>query len=182
MLYEGVGAALAPLRNAGFALVVVTNQSGIARGYLTERDLAAMHTELRRQLTELGVELDGIYHCPHHRDGVVPGFARDCACRKPQAGMLLQAKRELRLDLSRSWLVGGILDDIEAGNRAGCRTILVDLGTEGPPESERRRPAVMARDTVHALRIIAAIERIGPPADLTYLPRSWRTAPVGKAS
>jgi len=72
--------------------------------------------------------------------------------------------------------VGDILDDVEAGNRAGCRTILVDLGTEAPPALPLRRPAFVARDTPHALALIAAAERIGPPADERYLPKRWQAA------
>ena len=175
-LYDGIGAPLAALQRASFRLVVVTNQSGIARGYFTEADLAAMHAHLARMLAALGVRLDGIYHCPHHPDGVVAGLARRCDCRKPQPGMLLRAARELHLDLARSWLVGDILDDIEAGQRAGCRTVLVDLGTEPMPQSSLRAPDFVARDTRHALQIIAGFEGIAPLPDVAYRPAAWSSA------
>ena len=91
--------------------------------------------------------------------------------------MLLQAAADLEIDLQNSWFVGDILDDIEAGNRAGCRTILVDLGTEQAPTQPLRRPGFVARDTLHALRIIAAIKQAGPAVDLSYRPATWTLTP-----
>jgi D-glycero-D-manno-heptose 1,7-bisphosphate phosphatase len=172
-LYHGIGAGLRRLQAAGFRLVVITNQSGLARGYFGEAELRRMHEHLARELARLDVRLDGVYYCPHHPEGTVPELAIACDCRKPEPGMLLRAAAELALDLDRSWFVGDILDDVEAGNRAGCRTLLVDLGTEPPPASSLRRPCAVARDTRHALEIIAAAERLGPAADLSYIPAGW---------
>jgi D-glycero-D-manno-heptose 1,7-bisphosphate phosphatase len=87
--------------------------------------------------------------------------------------MVLRAARDLNLDLPRSWFVGDILDDIEAGARAGCRTVLVDLGTEAAPSRDVRRPTYVARDTPHALAIIRGAEGLGPTPDTTYRPASW---------
>ena len=89
--------------------------------------------------------------------------------------MLLRAAKDLELDLQSSWFVGDILDDIEAGNRAGCRTVLVDLGTEQLPEQSIRRPDFVARDTLQALGIISGCEHLGPEAELTYRPLSWQS-------
>lgn len=175
-IYDGITPHLRELQSAGFRLVVITNQAGIARGYLTEADLQHMHAYLRSELEKEGVLLDAIYYCPHHIEGVIQELARSCACRKPQPGMLLQAAADLDLDLRRSWFVGDILDDVEAGNRAGCRTILVDLGTEPVPDRELRIPHFVARDTRHALRIIKAIEFLSQPTDLSYRPLAWRRA------
>lgn len=174
VLYPGVASELRALQQAGFRLVVVTNQSGIARGLFTEEALARMHEHLAAELGRAGVQIDGWYYCPHHPDGCIPELARRCECRKPQPGMLLRAARELRLDLGRSWMIGDILADVEAGNRAGCRTVLVDLGTEAPPEGARRVPSFVARDTHHALRLIRSVEQLGPPAELAYLPEAWQ--------
>jgi len=174
ILYPGIAPLLRCLRQAGFKLIVVTNQSGIARGYFDEDALGAMHAHLARQLATEDVTLDAFYYCPHHPDGVVPELARRCDCRKPRPGMLLQAGIDHALDLSRSWFVGDILDDIEAGNRAGCRTVLVDLDTEPAPQVPLRRPSFVARDTRHALRLIAAVEGLGPAAPLDYAPARWR--------
>src|SRR5258708_11502119 len=93
-----------------------------------------MHIYLSQELAKSRVVLDAIYYCPHHPDGVVPELAIRCDCRKPQPGMLLRAAKDLELDLQSSWFVGDILDDIEAGNKAGFPTGLVDLGTEQLPQ------------------------------------------------
>ena len=172
-LYEGIAQPLRALQDAGFRLVIVTNQAGIARGYFTEADLARMHEYLTNELRQLNVHIDGIYYCPHHPEGVIAELAIACECRKPQPGMILQAASDLALDVSQSWFVGDILDDIEAGKRAGCRTILVDLGTESLSEQQLRRPDYVARDTLHALRMICAIEGCGPIEDLSYRPETW---------
>lgn len=178
VLSPGIGPELAVLQRAGFRLAVITNQSGIARGYLTEAELAAMHAHLRRELARLGVRLDAIYYCPHHPDGTVAPFNIACDCRKPAPGMLLRGAAELHVDLNRSWVVGDILDDIEAGASAGCRTVLVDLGTEGPPATAARAPTAVARDARHALRIIRAVEGLGPRVELDYRPAEWRAEQV----
>ncbi len=156
---------------------MITNQAGIARGYFTEADLARMHEYLTDELTRLHVHLDGIYYCPHHPKGVISELAIHCSCRKPQPGMLLQAAADLTIDLQHSWFIGDILDDIEAGNRAGCRTVLVDLGTEALPQQALRYPEFVARDTLHALHLICAIEGCGPATDLDYCPSRWPQTP-----
>lgn len=189
-LYANLGPALQVLQEMGFLLVVVTNQSGLARGYFAEADLEQMHLHLRAEFVRMNVALSGIYACPHHPDGSVPELAIECECRKPRPGLLLRAAEDLHIDLANSWLVGDILDDVEAGKLAGCRSILVDLGTEAAPESPVRQPDFVARDTLHALRIISAVEQIHsaielyasasaqaqPPVELFYQPRAWREA------
>ncbi|MDP9371056.1 MAG: HAD family hydrolase, partial [Chloroflexota bacterium] len=173
VLFDGIGPGLRALQAAGFRLVVITNQSGLARDLFTEADLARMHDHVRGELARREVRLDGVYHCPHHPDGVVPALAVRCDCRKPQPGLLLRAAADLDLDPARSWFLGDILDDVEAGHRAGCRTVLVDLGTESPPGEPLRRPHFVARDTRHALAIVRALEGLGPTADLAYRPARW---------
>lgn len=175
VLYPGIGPGLRLLQGAGWKLVVITNQSGIARGLFTEEDLARMHDHLRAGLAAAGVAIDAIFHCPHHPDGAVPGLAIACDCRKPRPGMLREAAAHLGIDLAASWMVGDILDDVEAGNRAGCRTVLVDLGTEFPPTFPDRRPTAVARDTAHALAIVAAAAGLGPVPE-RYLPSRWSVA------
>jgi D-glycero-D-manno-heptose 1,7-bisphosphate phosphatase len=171
-LYDDIGPELRALQQSGFRLVIITNQAGIARGYFTEADLQRMHDYLTDELTKLGVHVDGIYHCPHHPDGIVEELAFRCNCRKPQPGMLLQASHDLDLDLEQSWFVGDILDDVEAGNRAGCRTILVDLETESLPQQPLRVPTFVAQDTLHALRIIQHVDA-NPSPNLVYRPAKW---------
>lgn len=173
-LYDGIGPLLQTLQqHYGFRLIIITNQAGIARGYFTEADLQLMHDSLTDKLTALGVHVDGIYHCPHHPEGVIEGLSISCECRKPQPGMLLRAAYELNLDLEHSWFVGDILDDVEAGNRANCRTILVDLDTESPPQQPLRVPTFVARNTLHALQIIRHVEET-PALNLVYRPGTWR--------
>ena len=174
LLYEGIGPKLELIQSAGYRLVIITNQGGLAHGYFTEEALTRMHEHLLTELGRFGARIDGIYHCPHHPEGSIPELATVCECRKPQPGMLLRAARELDLDLARSWFVGDILDDVEAGNRAGCRTALVDIGTEAQPETAVRRPDFVARDTAHALEIIACVERLGPTVELAYRPSGWK--------
>ncbi|MCM8748091.1 HAD family hydrolase [Thermomicrobiaceae bacterium CFH 74404] len=176
-LYEGIGPELHALQQQGFRLVVVTNQSGVAHGYFTVQALAQMHHHLARELSKFDVHLDGIYFCPHHPQGTVPEFRCQCACRKPEPGMLLAAAADLGLDLSRSWMVGDILDDIEAGKRAGCRTVLVDLSSEPAPGSPVRLPDFVVTSTLAGLQLIRAIEGCGPPIHDCYWPPRWCSAP-----
>lgn len=129
-LYPDAGSALRLLQETGFRLIVVSNQAGVARGYFSETALTAVENRLRQLLVAEGVRLDGVLFCPHHPAGSVAGYAIDCDCRKPQPGLLLRAADEWAVDLSESWMLGDILNDVEAGNRAGCQTILLDRGNE----------------------------------------------------
>jgi D-glycero-D-manno-heptose 1,7-bisphosphate phosphatase len=147
------GKALHMLHQAGYQLVIVTNQSGVARGYFKEEALEAVEGRLRDLLrNEGGAPLAGFYYCPHLTEGTVPEYAIDCGCRKPEPGMLLKAANELDIDLARSWMVGDILNDVEAGNRAGCRTILIDNGneTEWKLSSYNRQPDFIVTDLLEA--------------------------------
>ena len=180
ILQPGIGPLLRMFQTSGWDLIVVTNQSGIARGYFTEETLERMHDRLREMLGVWGVELNAIHACPHHVDGVIPHLAIHCRCRKPRPGMLLKAAAERNIDLSRSWMIGDILDDVEAGNRAGCRTVLVDLGTERLPDRPERWPRLVAPSTAEALRHIAFAEDLRPqgPPPARYRPRRWSPAAV----
>lgn len=129
-LLPGVLQGLRLLQNAGYRLVIVSNQSGVALGRFPEAALKDVEHRLRELLMTAGVKLDGFYYCPHHPRGIAACYARDCDCRKPQAGLILRAANELGIDVQKSWMIGDILNDIEAGRRAGCRTILVDRGNE----------------------------------------------------
>ncbi len=120
-LLPGAMESVARLNAAGFQCIVITNQSGIARGLFGEDALTALHDKLNAEMAAGGAKLDGIYYCPHGPDD-------GCDCRKPATGMILQAVREHNIDLSRSWLVGDRPGDIECGAAAGCRTILALTG------------------------------------------------------
>jgi D-glycero-D-manno-heptose 1,7-bisphosphate phosphatase len=129
VLLPGVVEALTLLRDAGYLLIVVTNQAGIARGYYDVPAINKLHEYLRIQLAENGVTLDGIYFCPHHPDGLVNGLSVEYECRKPAPGMLLQAAQEFNIDLASSVMIGDKTSDIQAGKRAGVGfTILVESG------------------------------------------------------
>ena len=150
-LLPGVELALKSLAQSGYRLVVVTNQSAVARGLLTIEGLEGVHEELRRQLAERGAELDGIYYCPYLPEGSVEQFARDSDERKPKPGMLLRAASELDIDLAESWMVGDSPRDIEAGQRAGCRTVRVRIGREASHASAGADEDVQADFTVRHL-------------------------------
>ncbi|MEV0277863.1 HAD family hydrolase [Streptomyces sp. NPDC050610] len=153
VLQAGIGPPLRALRRAGFALVVVTNQSGLARGLFDEAAVAPMHRRLRELLAHHRVRLDGIYVCPHHPGGTVPRFSRVCPCRKPAPGMLHQAAGDLDRDLASSWMVGDSACDIDAGRHAGTRTALV-----GPQPLAGVVPTLYRTTSALALTAIAAGE------------------------
>lgn len=164
-LMAGAVEGLTALHAAGYRLVVVLNQSGVARGFFPEASLRAVEQRLTELLAECGVPLAGFYYCPHHPAGTVPAYALECPCRKPRPGLVLRAVRELGIDPSRSWLVGDILDDVEAGQRAGCRTILVDNGHETVwKDGLFRRPHHRAGDLREAAGLILKSPDRGSPA------------------
>ena len=134
-LLPGVGPALRELRDAGYLLVVVTNQSGIARGLFSEATLADIHARLRDLLAAEGVSLDHLAYCPHHPSIGIPGYRVSCPCRKPEPGMLLDAARRLDLDLSASWMIGDSVRDLDAGRAAGTRGVLVRTGKGAQQEA-----------------------------------------------
>ena len=117
------------LNSVGFKVVVVTNQSGIGRGYFAEADLARIHEKMRRDLAHGGAYVDAIYYCPHHPQA-------GCSCRKPQPGLVRQAAEELGLDLIQSFFIGDKLIDIETGHAAGCSTIQVCYPPGGQADSD----------------------------------------------
>lgn len=154
-LMPGAVQGLKMLQGAGYRLIVVSNQSGVARGYFAEAALMPVEERLRDLLARGGVLLDGLYYCPHHPQGRVAEYAIHCACRKPAPGLLLQAAQEHDLTLHSSWMIGDILDDVEAGRRAGCQTILIDNGNETEWElSPQRRPDHIVGDLVAAAQAI----------------------------
>jgi D,D-heptose 1,7-bisphosphate phosphatase len=129
---------MARLRDGGYSLVVVTNQSAVARGLITEADLGEIHRELQRQLRDAGAEVDGVYYCPHHPEYGSPPYRQVCVCRKPNPGLLERAALELGLDLEGSYMVGDSLTDLQAGWNAGCGVVLVltGCGTEAHREAD----------------------------------------------
>jgi D-glycero-D-manno-heptose 1,7-bisphosphate phosphatase len=119
----GAPQALARLYGRGYRLVVVSNQSGLARGLYGKEAVDALHRRVNEDLAGFGAVIEAFYYCPHH-----PEFSGDCSCRKPKPGLLLQAADELGLDCRASWMIGDKMSDILAGRAAGCRSILVRTG------------------------------------------------------
>ena len=127
-IIPGSGEAIRLLNDGGYLVIVVSNQSGIARGYYQERDVALFNEEMKRQLSLEGAHIDAIYYCPHHPDGNIEKFREVCSCRKPQPGMLIQAAKQHQINLKASFLIGDKFSDIRAGNAVNCRTIFVLTG------------------------------------------------------
>ena len=168
--FPDVFAGLRLLHRAGYALIVVTNQGGVAQGRITDEDVHRRKAYLQSRLAEVGIPLDGFYYCPHHPEGIVKPYATHCLCRKPQPGLLVRASSELGVDVSQSWMVGDILHDVEAGRWAGCRTVLLNNGHETEWHlTEHRWPHYIADTLLEAAQLIA----------LSGLPRPeqavWRT-------
>lgn len=129
VLMPGIADAIRAVNQAKVLLVIITNQSGVARGLLTEATLGEIHARIKALLAEQGAHVDAIYYCPHHPDIGNPTYRRKCDCRKPAPGLLLRAADDMDIDLSRSVMIGDHLSDIEAGHRAGvARTFLVLTG------------------------------------------------------
>jgi D-glycero-D-manno-heptose 1,7-bisphosphate phosphatase len=134
------------LNRAAFAVVVVTNQSGIARGLFSEAFVETTHRHMSSRLEAGGARVDAYYYCPHHPDGTVAPYARGCDCRKPARGLIERAAADLGLDVSRSFVVGDKWRDVQLGRAVGARAILVRTG--GGSSEETRPPAGMAADAV----------------------------------
>ena len=156
-LVAGAASALRRLARLGYRLFVVSNQPGLALAYFDEAALDRAWRHLRDVLAQQDVPLHGFYYCPHHPQGRVAALSAICDCRKPAPGLLLRAAEEHRIDLARSWMVGDILDDIEAGRRAGCRTVLADVGNETEwMRSAWRTPDLVATSLAEAASWIPA--------------------------
>lgn len=127
-LLPGVEEGLAQLKRQGFKLVVVTNQAGVARGYYTEEDVAALHCYLNSLLEKKKARIDHFFYCPHHPEHGIPQYRKTCRCRKPDTGMLEMAEEFYDIDKCHSYMIGDKLLDTEAGRRYGVRPILVGTG------------------------------------------------------
>jgi D-glycero-D-manno-heptose 1,7-bisphosphate phosphatase len=140
----GAPRAIRLLNEAGFLVIVVSNQSGVARGYYTEEDVQLLHRHIASQLEQSGARVDAWLYCPHHPAGR-GSYALPCRCRKPLPGMLLEAAGRFAIDLASSIMIGDKLVDVEAGVAAGCRSILVRSGY-GSEEEQRCRSTIEVFD------------------------------------
>lgn len=147
----GVPEAIRLLNEAGILVVVVTNQSGVARGYYTEDDVEHLHRHIARKLEEAGARVDAWLYCPHHPSGR-GSYSLPCDCRKPMPGMLRQAARRYDIDLENSIMIGDKLADVEAGLAAGCRTILVRTGYGAEEEQHIGPDTTVCDDLLSAVK------------------------------
>lgn len=179
-LIGGAGRAVADIRRAGYKAVVVTNQSGLARGLFTTDDLDKIHQRLRELLKAEGAELDGIYYCPHHPEGSVEEFSRSCACRKPESALYEKAADDLNIDLAHSIWVGDKLSDLSPAEKFGGRSVLVMSGY-GLAEAAGIRayqPTLLAPDLSRAAQW--AVAQLSNENRISDDLGGWPPAPAGK--
>lgn len=157
-LIPGAAAAIRALNDRGIITCVISNQSGIARGFLTEEDLVPIHAELRRELGRAGARVDRIYYCPHHPTEGKPPYNIACGCRKPATGMLERGIGEMDIDPRRSFVVGDRIVDVQAGRALGATTILVLTGYGRTALEECRSQNVVPDRT--APSIVEAVDYI----------------------
>ncbi|AQT68950.1 D,D-heptose 1,7-bisphosphate phosphatase [Anaerohalosphaera lusitana] len=159
-LLPGAGEALVQLRQMGYRIVIITNQSGVARGLVTEEVLQEIHHRLRELLAKENAYVDGIYYCPYHPEGVIDHYRKESDLRKPNPGMLQHAAKDLDIDLSRSWMVGDSFRDIAAGKSVGCKTILINSPAKrkipGPDDVLPDREAVNIKEAANIIRMVDA--------------------------
>lgn len=159
VLLPGVAQAVRLLNEHGIPAVVVTNQSGLARGYFPPALLDAVHAEMERLLAAEGARIDGIYVCPHHPEAKVAQYRQSCRCRKPLPGLLEQAAADLHLDLARSFIVGDRWSDLECGVLVGATPVLVLTGY-GQGELEHIGPQKKIQPAVIAGNLLEAVQQV----------------------
>ena len=148
------------LNENGFMVIIASNQAGIARGYYQEEDTILFNQAMKEKLAKEGAIIDAIYYCPHHPEAKIDRFRVDCNCRKPRPGMLTRAGEELNIDLKQSFMVGDKLSDMEAGKRAGCKTVMVRTGHgEENLESNHIECDYIANDLYDAVEHILRLSR-----------------------
>ena len=146
---------LLALQEEGFMLLIISNQSGIARGFFNHAALVKVEHKIQSLLQKHGLSLAGFYYCPHHPESKIAMYKLDCSCRKPKPGLILEAGLDHQIDLSQSWLIGDILHDIEAGHRAGCKAVLINNGNETDWEMNAQRiPDAMVQNIDEAAMYI----------------------------
>jgi D-glycero-D-manno-heptose 1,7-bisphosphate phosphatase len=161
-LFAYTAEAIRLINESGMKAVVMTNQSGVAKGYFTEEFVRTVHERIQEMLRERGAFIDAFYYCPHHQTEGIGVYLQSCACRKPGAGMLIKASKELDIDLRRSYTVGDMLKDIQVARTVGAKGILVktgygintiekDLTSDSP---EICQPSYIAEDILDAVKWI----------------------------
>ncbi len=153
-LLPNVAEGIRLFKEHGYLIIVVTNQSGVARGFFDEEHLVLIHKKLLRMLKDAGVVIDDIYYCPHHIEGIVEEYRVECDCRKPRPKMLLDAARQHRIDLTKSLMIGDSETDMQAGKNAGCTSILIRNGCpDGTKSGSMTGTNYVVKDLLEAARL-----------------------------
>lgn len=158
-LLPGAARAVEKINKSGFLAVIITNQPVIARGWLTEKEVDAIHAVLIKRLGTKNAKIDGIYYCPHHPNANLKKYRLKCSCRKPGTGLIKKAAKELNINLKKSFMVGDRTPDILAGKRAGLTTILVKTGYAGKDGKHKVAPDFTADNLMGAANIIKKIAK-----------------------
>lgn len=145
---------LKELKNLGYEFIVVTNQSGIGRGYYTEEDLVALNNQMTEKLKEFGIEILECFYCPHHPEKGIGKYKVDCNCRKPNPGMLLEGIKKYDVDIENSFMIGDKKGDLEAGKKASLKSILVLTGYGKKIEEEVKGNYLIAKDLLEVAAIL----------------------------
>jgi D,D-heptose 1,7-bisphosphate phosphatase len=161
-LCSGVGKAIRRLNDSGFRVIVVSNQPGVAKNHFSLATLEQMDNKMAREINDDGARIDRVYYCPHHPEGKNPAYRMVCKCRKPEPGLLLQGLGDFRLNPEECYMIGDNLTDVQAGQRARCKTIL--LGKQKCElcqlmDELNAHPDKIARDLPEAVEIILEMER-----------------------
>ncbi len=149
VLYDDAAEAISNLKNKGFLVIIVTNQSGIARGLFSEEELDLLHEKIKEK-----TRVDAIYYCPHCAEGIISQYSIKCECRKPNIGLLKKACKDFDIDLSHSWMVGDRRSDILFGKNAGIKTILVKTGYGGADLTSDIQPDIVVDGIKDVARVI----------------------------
>ncbi len=155
-LEPGAAQAIKKMNQAGYKVIIISNQSGVARGYFSETQVNRINHRLKAILAHQGAHLDAIFYCPHHPQGTVAKYAHHCPCRKPQPGLLLTAAQQLSVDLAHSFMAGDRHSDLQAALNSGCRPILVRTGYGKDTEEKLKAgglviPGLLVFDNLSAL-------------------------------
>ena len=157
-LFPQTAEAIRLLKKNGFITVVVSNQSGVARGYFREKDIAEVEARISSLLAAENVSIDAWYYCCHHPDGIKPEYARHCECRKPAPGMFLRAADDLNIELADSFMIGDKYSDLNAATNAGCRMSVMVMTGHGREElaknKDKQRPVAVADNILEAVKHI----------------------------
>lgn len=160
-IISGSAKAIRLLNEHSFKIIVITNQSGVAKGLYKEDDILRFHEAMQSRLNENGAHIDAFYYCPHHINAIVPEYRIECECRKPRSGLILHAAQDFKFDPGSSYLVGDKWSDIEAGRSVGCTTILVMTGHGSEEYAKKKEGAhYITENLLSAVKEIILKDRI----------------------